>query len=128
MCSLVRWLWEFFYLPDEDVSTWGNGDTILERIDQMALDLKKLADEVAEVVSTQASAVKVIDGLKDELRIVSAKLAYQDVDTSALDELIEKLDHSTDALANAIATPAETTTTVSSTDADVPPTPSDVGH
>lgn len=95
----------------------------------MALDLQKLADEVAEVVSTQASAVKVIDGLKDELRIVSAKLAYQDVDTSALDELIEKLDHSTDALANAIASPAPTeTVTVSSTDADVPPPPSDVGH
>lgn len=70
----------------------------------MALDFKKLAEEVANVVNTQESAIQVITSLKDELKAVSSKLADQDADTEELDNLINKLDASTDALASAITT------------------------
>lgn len=98
----------------------------------MALDIQKLAAEVARVESVHSSAIKAFDALRDELRVVSAKLAYQDVDTSAIDELIQKLDVSTDALASAIATtPAPvaepTSITITPFDGDTPP-PADVGH
>lgn len=73
----------------------------------MSLNFDKLAEEVKRIEDTQFSAIAVINGLKEELKSVSEKLAASNANTEELDGLIAKLDASTDALAAAIATPGQ---------------------
>lgn len=72
----------------------------------MALDFEKLKAQVAETVTAQGSAVTLLHHLTNELQEISAKLAatppMEPVDTAPLDELVEKLKTSTDALAAAV--------------------------
>lgn len=96
----LKFLREYFWIPKEPKD---NVDALTRRLDHMALNFEKLAEEVKQVQSTQASAIQVITTLKDELKSVSEKLANQDADTAELDELISKLDASTNDLAKAIA-------------------------
>lgn len=104
MLKLWQFLKQYFWIPTTTTECDDLLTLILRRIDIMALDFKKLAEEVANVVNTQESAIQVITSLKDELKAVSSKLADQDADTEELDNLINKLDASTDALASAITT------------------------
>lgn len=89
---------------------------LLERIDEMKLNLDTLAAEVSRVQTVQASAVTLLKGLAGDLTEVSAKLNAalaaaavppEAVDTSELDELVAKLKDSTDALALAVADSAD---------------------
>ena len=73
----------------------------------MALNVEALAAEVTRVQTVHDSAIKFIAKLTDELKVVTEELKAknaEEIDTSALDELVAKLDASTDALAAAIAT------------------------
>lgn len=86
-----------------------NVNELQKRIKEMALNLEALHAEVARVQSVQASAVKLIGGLVEELEKVKADLAIKvahvepPVDTSALDKLTADLKASTDAFAAAVA-------------------------
>ena len=78
-----------------------------ERMKQMSLNVEALAAEVTRVQTVHESAIKFIANLTDELKTVTEELKAKNdavIDTSALDELVAKLDASTDALAAAIAT------------------------
>jgi hypothetical protein len=71
-------------------------NTLNERMKEMALNLDTLKEEVTRVATVHESAIKFIaDVLKAKHEEV--------IDTSELDELVAKLDASTDALAAAIA-------------------------
>lgn len=95
LTSSIGWLqWEIYSLH--------------EREKEMALNLSALASEVARVKTVHESAVKVIHSLSAELKEVSEKLKAQEADTAALDELVAKLDASTDALASAVSVTEET--------------------
>ena len=81
-------------------------DTLNERMNEMALNLDALKEEVTRVATVHESAIKFIAAVTDELKAVSAELKAKHeevIDTSELDELVAKLDASTDALAAAIA-------------------------
>jgi len=74
---------------------------------QMSLNVEALAAEVTRVQTVHESAIKFIANLTDELKAVTEELKAKNdekLDTSALDDLVAKLDASTDALAAAIAT------------------------
>jgi hypothetical protein len=80
--------------------------TLNERMKEMALNLDTLKEEVTRVATVHESAIKFIAAVTDELKAVSAELKAKHeevIDTSELDELVAKLDASTDALAAAIA-------------------------
>lgn len=85
-----------------------NLTNILERIEQMAINLNLLAAEVTRVQTVQASAVTLLTSLTKELESISADLAAKSAeganDAAALNELIDKLKVSTDDLATAVAT------------------------
>lgn len=84
-----------------------NLNSLLERIEQMAINLDTLTAEVARVQTVQASAVTLLESLTKELEKISADLATQSAsgaaDTAALNDLIDKLKVSTDGLAAAVA-------------------------
>jgi hypothetical protein len=84
-----------------------NLNSLLERIEQMAINLDTLTAEVARVQTVQASAVTLLESLTKELEKISADLAVQSssgaADTAALNDLIDKLKVSTDGLAAAVA-------------------------
>lgn len=101
--GVFKFLKDFFWIPEEPSD---DIDYLNRRLFTMALNFEKLAEEVKQVQSTQASAIQVITTLKEELKNVADKLANQEADTSELDDLINKLDASTNDLAKAIA-PAE---------------------
>jgi hypothetical protein len=81
---------------------------ILEgRMNQMSLNVEALAAEVTRVQTVHESAIQFIAKLTDELKAVTEELKVKNeekIDTSALDDLVAKLDASTDALAAAIST------------------------
>lgn len=109
----LKFLRDFFWVPPDphypDVLNAYDLEHINKRIERMALNFDKLAEEVKQLEDTQFSAIAVINGLKEELKSVSEKLATANADTGELDKLIERLDTSTEALAAAIATnPAPT--------------------
>lgn len=85
-----------------------NLTNILERIEQMAINLNSLAAEITRVQTVQASAVTLLTSLTKELESISADLASKSAeganDAAALNELIDKLKVSTDDLATAVAT------------------------
>ena len=77
-----------------------------ERVRTMELNLDTLAAEVARVHTVHSSAATMLKKLTVELERVSAELAAkasETIDTKPLDDLIEKLKASTDALAGAVA-------------------------
>jgi len=75
--------------------------TLLERTNQMALDLTVLTDEVARLETVEAGAVTLIHTLLDEV------VALKD-DPAALEALVARIKASDDLLAGAVAagTPA----------------------
>lgn len=78
-----------------------------ERMNEMSLNVEALAAEVTRVQTVHESAIKFIAKLTDELKAVTEELKVKNeekIDTSALDDLVAKLDASTDALAAAIST------------------------
>lgn len=97
-------IWPEYVVSDDAKSLM----LILEkRMNQMALNVEALAAEVTRVQTVHESAIKFIAKLTDELKVVTEDLKAKNaevIDTSALDELVAKLDASTDALAAAIAT------------------------
>ena len=104
----------YHFLLDSMTTRKINDITILqERMNEMALNLDRLREEVAEVKSVHESAIKFIASLVDELKVVSAELKAKNeevLDTTELDDLVARLDESTSALAAAISTtPAEPT-------------------
>ena len=94
----------------DDTITLDTRRTVLileERMKQMSLNVEALAAEVTRVQTVHESAIKFIANLTDELKAVTDELKAKNeekIDTSALDDLVAKLDASTDALAAAIAT------------------------
>ena len=75
-------------------------------LEKMELDVEALAQQVARVHTVQSSAATMLKKLTVELERVSAELAAkaaEKIDTKPLDDLIEKLKASTDALAGAVA-------------------------
>lgn len=81
-------------------------DVLEERIITMELNVSALAAEVARVHTVQSSAATLLKKLTGELEKVSAELAAkasETIDTKPLDDLIEQLKASTDALAGAVA-------------------------
>lgn len=111
--SLLKWLNNFVRF--ESIAA-DKLNLILERINEMKLNLDTLAAEVARVQTVQASAVTLLKGLAGDLTDVSAKLTAalaaanvppEAVDTSELDALVEKLKDSTDDLAAAVADSAD---------------------
>jgi len=98
----------------DTMNTKPNYLTLQERMNEMALNLDRLREEVAEVKTVHESAIKFIASLVDELKVVSAELKAKNeevLDTSELDDLVAKLDESTNALAAAISTTNENPTT-----------------
>lgn len=81
----LKFLREFFWIPKEPRNDL---DTLIRRLDHMALNFEKLAEEVKQVQDTQASAIQVITTLKDELKSVANKLAEQDADTADYNMLV----------------------------------------
>lgn len=83
--------------------------TIEERIQNMALNLDALAQEVARVQNVQSSAMLMLKKLTLELEDISAQLKAKStevanaVDETELNRLIEELKTSTGALAEAVA-------------------------
>lgn len=75
-------------------------------LEKMELNVEALAAEVARVHTVHSSAATMLKKLTVELERVSAELAAkasETIDTKPLDDLIEKLKASTDALAGAVA-------------------------
>lgn len=75
----------------------------------MALNLDRLAEEVARVTTVHSSAMALLHKLTAELEAVSAELAAKAaqsppvIDTAPLDALIDQLKASTDSLSGAVA-------------------------
>jgi len=80
-----------------------------KELQEMALNLDRLASEVTRVTTVHASAMALLTKLTGELEAVSAELAAKAaqsppvIDTAPLDALIDELKNSTDALAGAVA-------------------------
>lgn len=72
---------------------------------EMALDVQALVDEVAQVQSTEASAVTFIQAVSAQLADLSAQLADQPAIQAQVDQMRSDLDTSQQALAAAISTP-----------------------
>jgi phosphoenolpyruvate carboxylase len=97
---------EHLWPSDEAEEYYFDIDTLNERMNEMALNLDALKEEVTRVATVHESAIKFIAAVTEELKVVSAELKAKHeevIDTSELDELVAKLDASTDALAAAIA-------------------------
>lgn len=71
----------------------------------MALDVQALVDEVAQVQSTQQSAVTFIQAVSAQLADLSSQLADQPAIQAQVDQMRSDLETSTQALATAITTP-----------------------
>lgn len=88
-------------------------DKFNQRIESMTLNLDALVKEVERVQAVHQSTQSLLKGLTDELERVSAELVAKAVevppvmDTTQLDELIEKIKSSTDSLAGAVAASAD---------------------
>jgi hypothetical protein len=84
-----------------------------KEMETMALNLDRLAEEVARVTTVHSSAMSLLRKLTVELETVSAELAAQAaqsppvLDTAPLDALIDQLKASTDTLAGAVADSAD---------------------
>lgn len=78
-----------------------------ERIEEMALDVQALRDQVSLTETVHQSTIALLHKLTGELSEISAKLAatppQEPVDTKPLDDLVSQLKASTDDLAKAVA-------------------------
>lgn len=96
MANYDNYMREFIYVSKE----------LTKGLEKMELDVEALAQQVARVHTVQSSAATMLKKLTVELERVSAELAAkaaEKIDTKPLDDLIEKLKASTDALAGAVA-------------------------
>lgn len=88
-------------------------EKLLERIQQMAVDLTQLVQEVDRVREAQEKASGVITKLVTEINTVTQELtaktaeAENTVDVNVINDLVTKLKTSTDALNAVIPAPAQ---------------------
>jgi hypothetical protein len=100
--------WEFKSQANFNVMIFEMLQSIIRRLDDMAIDLTHLTAEVADVATVEASAVVLIQGIAQKIADAVASAGVDPAAQATVDGLVAQLKGSSDALAAAITanTPA----------------------